>query len=275
MKLKLKRDIVFFDVESTGLNVVRDRIVQIALIKHFNNGKPSTEMVELINPGIPISEEAMSIHGIMPSDLANKPIFSQVAQKIFDFIGNSDLAGYNLMRLDVPILMEEFARCGFNFELDGRNIIDVQRIFYRMEPRTLKAAYRYYCNQEMENAHDALSDVKATIAVLEGQLAKYEGVDLIDDNGVVIKAPVCNDPKLLHEFTNDMKMVEPTQKYRRDQNGQIVFNFGKYTGKPAAKLLYEDSQYYNWILNKEFSTQVKSITRKLVKDYKKELPKKH
>ncbi|HNM27166.1 MAG TPA: 3'-5' exonuclease, partial [Saprospiraceae bacterium] len=139
MEIQLDRDLVFFDVETTGLNVVRDRIVQIALVKLHRDGSPPAEFSTLVNPGIPISEEAMAVHGITPKELANKPSFRQLAQKIWDFIGDSDLAGYNSNRFDVPMLMEEFARVGMEFSLVKRRLIDVQRIFYKMEPRTLKA----------------------------------------------------------------------------------------------------------------------------------------
>ena len=144
MKFNLKRNLIFFDIESTGLNVIRDRIVQIAMVKYFADGSDPEELVMLINPGIPISEEAMSVHGITPKDLANKPTFQQVADQLYAFVGDSDLAGYNSNRFDVPILMEEFARVGLELSMDNRRTIDVQRIFYKMEPRTLRAALKYY-----------------------------------------------------------------------------------------------------------------------------------
>src|SRR5690606_23737417 len=147
----------------------------------------------LINPGVPISEEAMAVHRITPQMVANQPTFIQLAQKIYDFIGNSDLAGYNSNRFDIPMLLEEFHRAEIEFDVDGRRTIDIQRIFYKMEPRTLKAAYKFYCNQEMENAHDALADVKATIDVFKGQLERYQDVDMIDEDGNIVSQPVKND----------------------------------------------------------------------------------
>jgi len=166
MKFNLKRDIVFFDIESTGLNILKDRIVQIALIKHFADGREPEELELLVNPGpVLISEDAYKVHGISAKDVANKPTFDKVAKQIFDFIGNSDLSGYNAIRFDIPMLMEEFYRAGIDFEIDDRKLIDVQRLFYKMEPRTLSAAYRFYCDKSMENAHDALADVRATIDV--------------------------------------------------------------------------------------------------------------
>lgn len=263
----LDRDLVFFDIEATGLNVVRDRIMQIAMVKFLANGQPEESMSVLINPGIPISIEAMQVHGILPKDVANKPTFQQVAQKIYDFIGDSDLAGYNSNRFDVPILMEEFDRVGMEFKIDNRRLIDVQRIFYKMEPRNLRAALRFYCNKEMENAHDAMADVQATIDVFKGQLKKYAGVDYIDDDGNVTPNPVNNDMKALHRFTNDQKFLDATQKLKYNTDGVVVFNFGKYNNQDAAEVLVRDKQYYNWILNKEFSSQVKQIVKQLVKEY--------
>lgn len=265
--INLKKGLCFFDLESTGLNVIRDRIVQIAIIKYLPNKEKPEELSMLINPGIPISEEAIAVHGIQPKDLARKPSFQQVAQQIYDFIGDSDLAGYNSNRFDIPLLMEEFARVGYDFNLDKRRTIDIQRIFYKMEPRTLKAALKFYCNKEMENAHDALADVQATIDVFFGQLERYKGVDYVDGDGEVEKIPVRRDIAQLHAFTTDLRFLDATQRMKLDINGVPVFNFGKYVGKPVAETLIKDKQYYNWILNKEFSSQVKQIVKKLVKEY--------
>ncbi len=272
MNLELTNDIVFLDIEATGLNVVRDRIVQLAMIKYHADGSEPSEREYLINPGVPISEEAMAVHGIKPSDVARKPTFPQLAQEIYDFIGKSDIGGYRSNQYDIPMLMEEFDRAGIEFRLDGRKLVDVQRIFYKMEPRTLEAAHRFYCGSEMEGAHDALNDVRATVAVLDGQLKMYRDRNFQQD-GEVISTPVKPDPAALHEFTNDLRMVDATQKMRYDQNGVAVFNFGKYMGKPVARTLVEDKQYYNWMLNKEFSAQVKQIIRKLVKEYQDEMQK--
>lgn len=209
-------------------------------------------MTFLINPGIPISEEAIKVHGITPSDLANKPTFQQVAQEIYDFIGDADLAGYNSNRFDIPILMEEFDRYGFDFSIEQRKLIDVQRIFYKMEPRTLKAAYQFYCHKDLENAHDALEDIRATIAILKGQIDRYEGKEYTDEDGNTKMSPIINDMNVLHEFTNDLKTPDATQKFRYDDQGNIVFNFGKYIGQKVDKVLYEDRNYYHWILEKSF-----------------------
>jgi DNA polymerase-3 subunit epsilon len=269
IRLNLDRDLVFFDVETTGLNVIRDRIIQIALIKIHKNGEPDTEFMSLINPGIPISEESMMIHGITPKDLANKPTFVQIAQKIWDFIGNSDLAGYNSNRFDVPMLMEEFARVGMEFDLSKRRLIDVQRIFYKMEPRTLKAAYRLYCGKELEDAHNALADVRATLDVFKGQLHAYENKDLLDEGGNIIPAPIKNDMQALHTFTNDLNFLDATQKLRVQPDGKVVFNFGKYNGQSVKEVLAKDKNYYFWIQEKEFSSQVKQIIKQMMKEIEK------
>jgi DNA polymerase III subunit epsilon len=269
IKLNLTRDLVFFDVETTGLNVIRDRILQIALIKYPHNGKEPVELSMLINPSIPISEESMSIHGISPKDLANKPTFLQVGKQIYDFIGNADLAGYNAARFDIPMLMEEFARVGLDFDISTRRIIDVQRIFYKMEPRTLKAALRFYCQTELEDAHDALADVRATIDVFKGQLQHYEGKNLLDETGNEVIEPIKNDIQVLHDFTNDLRMVDATQKLKYDHNGVIVFNFGKYVGQSVIDILTKDKNYFHWIMEKEFSVQVKQTIKKLMKEIEK------
>lgn len=268
MAFNLTRDLCFFDVEATGLNVIRDRIIQIAIVKFFSKpGKEPQELSMLINPGIPISEEAMRVHGITPKDVANKPTFPQVAQKIYDFIGNADLAGYNSNRFDIPMLMEEFDRAGLDFDIENRRIIDVQRIFYKMEPRNLRAALRFYCDRDLEDAHDAMADVKATIDVFKGQLKRYEGQDYEDDDGKVFPNPIRNDMQAIFEFTNDERTLDVTQRLRLTPEGQVVFNFGKYIGRPVGETLSEDKQYYHWILQKEFSVQVKKIVKKVVQDY--------
>jgi DNA polymerase-3 subunit epsilon len=212
----------------------------------------------------------LAIHGITPELLKNKPTFPQIGQKIFDFIGDADLAGYNSDRFDVPMLMEELARIGLDLEIENRNLIDVQKIFYKMEPRTLKAAYQLYCNKELVDAHDALADVRATADVFIGQIEKYNGVDFVDGDGHITPAPIQNDIDKIAEFLLDRNSIDVTQRLRVDINGIIVFNFGKYIGQPVAKTVYEDRQYYFWIQEKDFSFQVKKIVKKLLEEYEKE-----
>jgi len=267
MQLNLDRDVVFFDIEATGLNVIRDRIVQIALIKYFKSGKPPEELMLMINPSMPISEEAIAVHGITPDMLKNKPVFAQVADQLWEFIGNADLGGYNSDRYDIPMLMEEFSRVGKELSMNHRRTVDVQKIFYKMEPRTLVAALKYYCGKPLEDAHDALADVRATVDVLEGMIEKYKDVDYVDGDGYTHKAPISNSLEELSKFTSETRMLDATQRLKYDSKGEVVFNFGKYIGKPVAETLVRDKQYYHWILEKEFSSQVKQIVRKLVDDY--------
>jgi len=267
MNLHLNKDLCFFDIESTGLNVLRDRILQLAIIKFPKNNKPSEELSLLINPGVPISEEAFQVHGISAKDLAKKPVFAQVADKIFRFIGDADLAGYNSNRFDIPMLIEEFARVGIDFDMSKRRTVDVQRIFYKMEPRTLKAALRFYCQQDLVDAHDALSDVRATVSVFKGQLDRYVGREVENEEGILGPSPIKADIQDLHDFTNDLRFVDATQKLRVEKDGTVVFNFGKYEGKPVGEVFYKDKNYYNWIITKEFSSQVKQAAKSLLKDY--------
>lgn len=269
MQLNLQRELVFIDLETTGLNVMRDRIIQIGMIKLSPDNRKPDEFNALINPGIPISEDAMAVHGISPKDLANKPTFAQIGPKIHAFIGQADLAGYNSNRFDIPMLIEEFDRIGIAFDLEKRRLIDVQRIFYKMEPRTLKAAYRLYCNAELEEAHDAMADVRATVEVFKGQLRRYENCDLLDENGARIPNPVRNDIQAIHDFVNDLNFVDATQKLRVQSNGVVVFNFGKYAGQPIVEVFKKDRNYSNWILENEFSVQVKNYVRKVLREQNK------
>lgn len=260
MNLQLTKNLCFFDVESTGLNVIRDRIIQIAIIRVNHKDHSLTEYHQLINPGpVFISAEAAAVHGITNETVRNKPVFSQLAQEIYDFIGDADLAGYNSNRFDIPILMEEFARAGYKFSLSNRRTIDVQQIFYKMEPRTLKAAYRFYCNRELVDAHDAMADVRATIDVFTNQLDYYDGKDMIDEEGNVVPGAVTRDLDELHAFTTNLKTLDATQRLKYNQDGIIVFNFGKYLDHPVEEIFRKEKGYYNWMMSKEFSQQVKEI----------------
>ena len=198
--------------------------------------------------------------------IKDKPPFSSVAQEIADFIGDADLAGYNSDRFDLPMLTEELDRCGIELNPEERRTIDVQKIFYKMEPRTLKAALKVYCDKELEDAHDALADVRATVEVLAGQLVKYDGVDYVDGDGFVTKAPIKNDMQAIHEFISDYRTVDFTQRLRRDHKGDIIFNFGKYTNQKVADVFSKDKNYYHWIMQKDFSSQVKKIVQKIMQE---------
>lgn len=265
-KFNLDRDLVFLDIESTGLHVIHDRIIQLALIKYVKDHEEPQEYTALVNPSREISEEAISIHGITPEMVADKPFFKEVAQEVFDFIGDADLAGYNSNRFDVPMLMEEMDRAGFPLDMSTRRTIDVMRIFTKMEPRNLVAALKFYTGEDLDNAHDALEDVRATIKVLQGQLSRYKDTPFDDGEGNITK-PIQNNMQALHDFTTDLRYADVTQKLRHDLDGRIVFNFGKYNGEPVGKFLYQDRQYLGWMLSKDFSYQVKDIIQKEVKAY--------
>jgi len=267
--LQLKKPLAIIDLETTGVNLGSDRIVEIAIVKIQTDGTRQIKR-KLLNPEIPISTVSRELHGISNEMVKDAPTFKQVANEIKQFLDNCDLAGYNSNRFDIPVLMEEFARAGIDFDIDSRRTIDVQRIFYKMEPRTLSAAYQFYCRKSNLKAHDAMEDVRATIEVLDGQLARYENADYFPDEGETLPTPIRNDLKSLSAFTNDLNMIDATQRLRYDHNGTVVFNFGKYIGRPVAEVLFQDPQYYHWMLNKEFSFQVKKIIKKLVTEYKKE-----
>jgi DNA polymerase-3 subunit epsilon len=259
MELNLKKDLAFFDLETTGVDISKDRIVQIGIVKYFADGTAPQEKCRLINPEIPIPKESSEIHGITDDDVKDKPTFKQLAKGIYNFIGDADLCGYNSTRFDIPFLIEEFERAGLSFDVSDRNIIDAFRIFQKMEPRTLKGAYKFYCGKDLKGAHDALEDIKATIEVLKGQIAKYEGVDYEEDDGSVVSAPVKNDMKALHEFSNDKNKVDLTGKLVRNGDGKVVFNFGKHKGKPVIDVINEDESYYRWAMFKsDFSSETKN-----------------
>ncbi len=261
LRFNLKRDIVFFDIESTGLNVMKDRIVQIALIKHFADGSEPRELELLINPGVPISSEALAVHGITAEKVKNQPTFREKAKEIHDFIGDANLAGYNSDRFDVPMLVEEFDRCGIDLDIENRISIDVQKIFYKMEPRTLRAAMKHYCNETLEDAHDALADVRATVEVLKGQIKMYQDVDYEDGDGFITKAPIKNDMDAIYEFTRDNRIVDFTNRLKRNAEDEIIFNFGKYMNQRVKDVIKKDRNYYHWIMQKDFSSQVKKIVK--------------
>lgn len=265
----LDKAIVFFDIESTGLNVLKDRILQIALIKYSKGSDTPEELQMLINPGVPISEESFAIHGISNETIKNKPSFSQVGQQIYDFIGEADLGGYNSDRFDIPMLMEEFHRIGLPFDISKRRLVDVQKVFYKMEPRTLKAAYKFYCEADLVDAHDALADVRATVAVLKGQIKKYENQDFIDADGNVTPTPITAEIDAIAKFTSDSSMLDVTQRLKYNPKGEIIFNFGKYTGQLVSQVFKIEPNYYHWIMEKDFSAQVKQIVKKIYEDMRK------
>ena len=260
MAFQLDRDLIFFDIESTGADVVHDRIIQIALITYPKDGGAPIEQEFLINPQYPIKEDATRVHGITHEDVRNKPTFKHYAVELLEFIGDADLAGYNSNRFDIPMLIEEFARVGIHFSMEGRRHLDALQIFYKMEPRTLKAAHRFYCGADLENAHDAMADTRATAAVLLGQIERYQGVDYEDSDGNIVPAPIQNSVQALHDFVNDQRQVDFTGRFIRNASGTILLNFGNNKGEPAHK----NPKTLHWIINKDFPAQVKQIAQDIL-----------
>jgi len=259
MELKLKRPLVFFDLETTGVNVATDRIVEVSFLKVMPNGE-ETVYTKRINPERPIPPESSFFHGIYDEDIKDAPTFKAIATELAAFIGEGDLAGYNSNKFDVPMLMEEFLRAGVDFSLEGRSFVDVQNIFHQMEQRTLKAAYKFYCNAELENAHTAEADVRATYEVLKAQLTKYEGAAFEDRHGTVTY-PVVNDVDALHEFTNLSKPVDFAGRIVYNEDGLETINFGKHKGRPIIEVFEQEPSYYAWMQNGDFPLYTES-TRK-------------
>jgi len=257
MKLNLKNPLVFLDLETTGINIVTDRIVEIAFLKIHVDGSEE-ERVLRINPEIPISEEASRIHGITNDDVKEEPTFKEVAKSLAQFIEGCDLAGFNSNRFDIPLLAEEFERAGIDIDLKKKKFIDVQAIFHKMEKRTLKAAFKFYCKKELTDAHSAMADTRATYEVMQSQLDMYKDSIYEDSNGNK-SVPVVNDVDQLSEFSSYNRNVDFVGRIVSDENGVEVFNFGKNKGVPVEKVLEEQPGYFGWIMNGEFPMYTKKV----------------
>ena len=244
MELKLTRPICFFDLETTGINITKDRIVEIAILKVFPNGNKESK-TWLVNPEIPIPPEVSAIHGITDERVANEPTFSELAQEIYNMIKDSDLAGFNSDRFDIPLLAEEMLRVGLDFEMKNRVSVDVQTIFHKMEQRTLSAAYKFYCDKNLENAHSASADTHATYEVLKAQLDRYADLD--------------NDVKKLSNFTTRKKTVDFAGFIALNKEGEEVFSFGKHKGKKVLDVLEQEPGYFGWIQNADFPLYTKKV----------------
>ena len=249
-RLRLDRPLVVFDLEATGLNKRADRIVAIALVRYEPSGR--IEQADyLINPGIPIPEETTAIHGITDADVAAAPSFAEMAESLAAHFEGADLAGYNILGYDIPLLTEEFARANRPFSVDGRRILDAQRIFFRNEPRDLSAALRYYCGDSHDNSHDALGDVLATIRVLDGQFRKY---------------PELPDAmEALNEYCDprDPAWVDRAGRLKWAR-GEVVFNFGKFQGQSLRATVSDDPNFITWLLRSDFPDDTKQIVRDAV-----------
>jgi DNA polymerase-3 subunit epsilon len=261
MLLKLKNPVVVLDLETTGMNIVTDRIVEIALLK-INIDGSEEEKLMLINPGIPIPPEVSQIHGITDEDVKDKPTFKEVAKTLAKFIEGCDLCGFNSNRFDIPLLAEEFLRADVDIDLKKHKFIDVQAIFHKMEKRTLAAAYKFYCNKELVDAHSAMADTKATYEVLKSQLDMYQGVEHEDAKGNKT-VPIVNDVEKLSEFSAYDQNVDFVGRIVYDENGVEVFNFGKNKGVPVEKVLAEQPGYFGWMLDSEFPLYTKKVLTRL------------
>lgn len=241
--LNLKKPIVFFDLETTGLNVSQDRIIEASFLKVLPNGEKELKNYRL-NPEMQISPASVAVHGITNEDVKDQPTFKHVAGEISQFIDGCDLAGYNCNRFDIPVLTEEFYRAEKPLKLENRNVVDVQKIYHAMEPRNLEAAYRFYCDKALENAHSAEADTLATFEILKAQLEKYED-------------KLKNNIAFLNEFCKDGEFVDVGRRMVYDEQGREVFNFGKHKGKLVEKVLDEEPQYYDWIMKSDFHGHTK------------------
>ena len=241
--LELTRPVAFIDLETTGVNIVNDRIVELAIVKLLTDGTRQVKR-KLINPQMSIPKESCDIHGITDEMVKDAPAFKEIANEIKQFIENCDLGGYNSNRFDIPLLMEEFIRAEINIDLTDRKMVDVQHIFYQMEPRTLTAAYKFYCDKDLEGAHGAEADILATVEVLESQVEKYDKLGKSVDS---ILACIGED-----------KIVDYARRLVYNDKGEIVFNFGKYKGMSVEKVLDKEPQYFDWMQRSEFPRHTKA-----------------
>ncbi len=251
--LDLKRPIAFIDLETTGISLSSDRIVEIAIIKVMPDNSRTVKR-KLLNPEMLIPKTSSDIHGITDELVKDAPTFKQAGNEIKQFLDNCDLGGYNSNRFDIPILMEEFLRAGMDVDLSTRRMVDVQHIFYTMEPRTLSAAYKYYCQKELENAHSAEADVSATIDVLFSQITRYEKLG--------------NSVDSILSAIGEEKIVDYARRFLFDEKGVEVFNFGKYKGRSVKDVLKNEPQYYDWMMKGDFPLHTKQkLTEILNRSY--------
>jgi len=244
MELKLTRPICFFDLETTGIEVAKDRIVEIAIFKVYPNGNKESK-TWLVNPTIPIPAQSTAVHGITNEKVANEPTFKELSSQIYAMIKDSDLAGFNSDRFDIPLLAEELLRAEVDFDMKNRVSVDIQTIFHKKEERTLSAAYKFYCNQTLENAHSAEADTMATYEILKAQLDKYEDLE--------------NDIKSLSEFTTRKKSVDFAGFIALNDKGQEIFTFGKHKGALVDEVFDKEPGYFGWIQNADFPLYTKKV----------------
>lgn len=249
MNLNLANPIVFFDLETTGINVAKDRIVEISVLKVFPNGKEEQKTMR-VNPEMHIPEESSKIHGIYDEDIKDSPTFKVIAKELARYIEGCDLGGYNSNRFDIPLLAEEFLRAEIDFDMSRRKFVDVQTIFHKMEQRTLSAAYRFYCEKSLEDAHTAAADTVATYEVLKAQLDHYG--DKLE-----------NSIDFLSKFSTQNRNVDFVGFIIYDDKDVEIFNFGKYKGVPVEKVLKEQLGYYDWMMKSDFPLYTKKMLTKI------------
>ena len=244
MNLNLKNPIVFFDLETTGVNITHDKIVEISYIKVYPNGDEEEKTIR-VNPGRHIPEEATAVHHITDEDVKDAQMFGQIAKELSKVFEGCDIAGFNSNRFDVPLLSEEFLNAGVTIDLSKRKFVDVQTIFHKMEQRTLVAAYKFYCDKDLTEAHSASADTRATYEVLKAQLDRY--------------ADLKNDIEYLSEFSSQKKNVDLMGRIVYNDKQQEVFNFGKYKGIPVEEVLRKDQGYYAWVMQGDFAQDTKRV----------------
>ncbi|HYC86535.1 MAG TPA: 3'-5' exonuclease [Chryseosolibacter sp.] len=267
MKLHLKNPLCFFDLESTGTNITHDRIIEIAMIKMMPNGEVLRKS-NLINPTIPIPAESSIFHGIYDEDVKDKPTFKEVAREYARFLEGADLAGFSILKMDVPMLVEEFIRAGVEFEYQRKKIIDAQKIFHLMEKRTLKAAYRFYINKDLDESHTAEADAEASMEVLLAQITKYEGESVTDASGKKI-GEIRNDIEVLSRLISD-DMVDLAGRMIKNEKGEEIFNFGKHKAKKVVDVFKIEPAYYDWMMNGDFPQDTKrKLTEIKLRGFKK------
>ncbi len=254
MNLKLKNPIAFFDLETTGINITHDRIVEISILKISPNGTEE-KRTDLVNPGKPIPVESSLIHGIYDKDVEDAPSFKEIAKTLANFLTGCDLAGFNILKFDVPMLVEEFLRAEINFDISKRKLIDAQKIFHLMEKRNLAAAYQFYCNKTLENAHSAEADTIATYEIFKKQLERYDGEEVEDMKGNKLGV-IENDMDTIHKITFK-NVVDLAGRMVYNDKGVEIFNFGKHKGKPVLEVLEKEPMYYDWIQKNDFTLDTK------------------
>lgn len=255
MNIKLDRPLIFFDLETTGTDILHDRIVEISAVKLMPDGE-IVKKTRRINPCVPIPAAATAVHHITDEMVADEPTFKQVSKSLAEFFENSDIAGFNSNKFDVPLLIEEFGRAGVPFDVAARKFIDVQGIFHKKEQRTLVAAYKFYCDKDLLDAHSAEGDAMATLEVLMGQIDRYPDIG--------------DDVASLAEFSGGGRNLDLMARIVLNDAGVPVFNFGKHRGKPVKDVLTVEPSFYNWVMNSDFSKNTKDVLTQLKYKYSKE-----